>query len=179
MINKLIKSFFIIILFFCFCNCNEDRVKPAKVDINENNLPDNEIFNGRIVFSDSGKTKAILQAGVIKVFTQRNETLLENGIKIDFFDKDEKHISVLTAKRGKSDNLTNDLYAYENVIAKSDSNVVLKTEELVWRERIKKITTDKFVEIDSPKEIIKGTGFESDPDLKNYTIYKVSGTIER
>ncbi|MCX8010743.1 MAG: LPS export ABC transporter periplasmic protein LptC, partial [Ignavibacteria bacterium] len=130
------------------------------------------------VFSDSGKIRAILRAGHIRIFNSRNETLLDSGIQIDFFDRDEKHTSVLTAKRGRVDDITNDLFAYENVVAKSDSGVVLVTEELIWREAVKKIVTDKFVSITSPTEKIQGYGLESDQSLKNYVIFKVSGKIQ-
>lgn len=175
--NKLLIIFLFSLLFFCF-QCKEERVKPIKVNLDESNLPDNQVENAKIVFSDSGKVKAILKAGLIKVYNVTNETILDNGIVVDFFDRNEKHLSVLTADKGKVENIIGDLYAFGNVVVKSDDSVTLKTEELIWRENRKKIVTDKFVVITSPKETISGYGFESDSDLKNYVIFKVSGTFE-
>jgi hypothetical protein len=60
------------------------------------------------------------------------------------------------------------------VVAVNDSGVVLTSEEIIWRNKDKKITTDKFVTIESPDEIIQGYGFESDQQLKNYVIYNIT-----
>jgi hypothetical protein len=55
---------------------------------------------------------------------------------------------------------------------------VLKTEELKWVNSKRKIVTDKYVEITSPTEEIRGYGLESDQSLKDYVIFRVSGRIE-
>jgi hypothetical protein len=52
--------------------------------------------------------------------------------------------------------------------------VVITTEEMMWRNLDKKIVSDKFVRIESPKEIIEGYGFESDQQLRNYVIYNIT-----
>jgi hypothetical protein len=66
------------------------------------------------------------------------------------------------------------MYAIDSVVAVSDSGVVLKTQELMWRNSDKKIVSDKFVTIVSPKEKISGYGFESDQHLRNYVIKKIT-----
>lgn len=159
-------------------SCSDDAVKPQKVSLKIKELPDQESWNSTIVFSDSGIVRAILRAGYIAVYNSRSETILDKGIQVDFYDKDGSHTSVLTADRGKVDDLTQDLYAIGNVIARSDSGVVLKTEELRWINSKRRIVTDKFVEITSPTEEIRGYGLESDQSLKNYIILRVSGRIE-
>ena len=66
------------------------------------------------------------------------------------------------------------MYAIGNVVAVSDSGITLTTDELIWKNKNKKIVTDKFVKIKSDKEIIEGYGFESDQDLQNYTIFNIT-----
>jgi len=156
--------------------CSEEKLKP-KIDssINSEELPDQESKNAKITFTEEGKIKAILYADNIKVSAERNEKLLEN-LKIDFFDEEEKRSSVLTSLFGKIDDATQDMYAIDSVVAVSDSGITLMTDELIWKNSNKKIVTDKFVRIISDDEIIEGYGFESDQDLKNYTIFDITYT---
>ena len=62
----------------------------------------------------------------------------------------------------------------DSVVAVNDSGVVVRTDEMVWRDKDRKITSDKFVTITSPKEQIEGYGFESDQHLLNYVIYNIT-----
>lgn len=176
-IIKLIVLLTTILILF-YSGCSDQSVKPKVISIKTRELPDQESFNTKVVFSDSGIVKAILRAGHIAVYSSRNETLLDDGITVDFYDKEGNHTSVLTANRGRVDDVTQDLYAIGNVVARSDSGVVLKTEELKWVNAKRKIVTDKYVEITSPTEEIRGYGLESDQSLKDYVIFRVSGRIE-
>lgn len=181
--NKRKRSVVFIILLigfiiFSYSGCADQSVKPKVISIKTSELADQESFDSKVVFSDSGIVKAILRAGHIAVYSSRNETLLDNGITVDFYDKDGNHTSTLIADRGKVDDITLDLYAFGNVVAKSDSGVILKTEELKWINAKRKIVTDKYVEITSSTEEIRGYGLESDQSLKDYVIFRVSGRIE-
>ena len=167
--------YFFLILLLSSSGCNKPKVKPVvNPSLDAKNLPSQESWDTKIIFSDSGITKAILYAGHLRVFEKEQETLLDENIKIYFYNSDFKITSVITAKRGKVDDITKDLYAIDSVVAVSDSGTVVTTEELIFRDRDKKIISDKFVTIISPTEIIKGYGFESDQYLMNYVVYKVT-----
>jgi len=174
------RYFIFIFTAFCFfvTSCSDQSVKPKVISIKTRELPDQESFNSKVVFSDSGIVKAILRAGHIAVYSSRNETLLDEGITVDFYDRDGNYTSTLTANKGRVDDITQDLYAFGNVVARSTDGVVLKTEELKWVNNRRKIVTDKYVEITSPTEEIRGYGLESDQSLKDYVIFRVSGRIE-
>lgn len=176
-ILKIGLTFFTFSLLFSL-GCSDQSVKPKVISLKTKELPDQESFNSTIVFSDSGIVKAILRAGYIAVYSSRNETLIEKGLTVDFYDRDGNHTSVLTADRGKVDDITQDLYAIDNVVAQSNDGTVLKTEELKWINDRRKIVTDKYVEITSSTEEIRGFGLESDQSLKDYVIFRVSGRIE-
>lgn len=176
-ISLLIKSLLIVFILLLE-SCSDQSVKPKVVQLRTRELPDQESWNSKIVFSDSGVVKAILRAGHIAVYSSRSETILDGGITVDFYDQNGFHTSVLTSDRGRVDDITQDLFAIGNVVARSDSGVVLKTEELKWINSRRKIVTDKYVEITSPTEQIYGYGLESDQSLKDYVIFRVSGKIE-
>jgi LPS export ABC transporter protein LptC len=165
------------LLFFSFLvfGCDEEKIKPTiDQSFQGDRLPAQESWNSTVFFTDSGRTKAILYAGYLQVFDDTKETLLDEGIKVDFYNEREIKSTTLTSKRGRVDETTNNLFAIDSVVAVNDSGVVLKSEEIVWRNKDRKITTDKFVVIESPDEIIQGYGFESDQQLKNYVIYNIT-----
>ncbi|MCB0732004.1 MAG: LPS export ABC transporter periplasmic protein LptC [Ignavibacteriae bacterium] len=172
---KIIHIIFLLILTsLLIVNCSEKKLKPKiEESILSEELPDQESKNATITFTEDGKLKAVLYADNIKVLDDKNEKLLEN-VKIDFYDEEEINNSKLTSLRGKIDDNTQDMYAIDSVVAVSDSGVTLTTDELIWKNKTKKIVTDKFVRIINKDEIIEGYGFESDQNLKNYTIFDIT-----
>lgn len=156
------------------CGC-EEKVKPSPVPLVQSDLPSQESWQSRVVFSDSARTKAVLWAGHIAVYSLQRHTLLDDSIHVDFYNEREEHTSALTARRGKVNDLTQDFEAYENVVVVSDSGTVLRSERLYWDNAGRRIHTDAFVDIASPTEHIMGQGMVSDQGLKNYKIFKVTG----
>ncbi len=165
---------FAIVLFALTQSCTEEKIQPQlDKSIKQSEIPSHESWKSKIMFTEEGKVKAVLYTDHLRKFENRKITLLET-VTIDFYDKDQKKTSKLSSDSGKVDDITKDMYAYKNVVAKNDSGVVLRTSELMWRNNDQKIITDKFVSITSPKEIIEGYGLESDQSLKNYVIFNVT-----
>ncbi len=164
----------ILIILLLTLSCGEKKVEPQIAEnIPAKELPDQESWDSKIIISEDGITRAIVYAKHLEVFESKAITLLE-GVKINFFDKEGHKTSTLTSRKGKVNDKTKDMFAIDSVVAVSDSGMVLKTEELVWKNKIRKIMTDKFVTIDDKDEHIEGYGFEADDDLSNYTIFKVT-----
>jgi LPS export ABC transporter protein LptC len=157
----------------------EEKIKPSVLGgVSGAALPSQESWNSTIVFSDTALVRAILKAGHISVYDNSRETLLDQGVHLDFYDELGRHSSVLTSQTGKVDEKTNNLEAIGNVVVVSDSGVVVETDRLFWNNTTQRIHSDAFVKITSPKEKLQGHGFESDQNLRNYKIFKVSGTSE-
>jgi LPS export ABC transporter protein LptC len=163
------------IAIILLAGCGEEKVKPSVAQISQQTLPSQESWNSTVVFTDSAQLKAILWSGHISVYSNEHVTLLDDSVRVDFFDEQGNHTSRLTAHRGKVDDVTHNLEAYENVTVRSDSGTTLKTDRLFWDNATRKTRTDAFVDIVSPKEHIMGQGMESDQSLKNYRIFKVTG----
>ena len=157
----------------------EEKIRPTVMGgVSSTTLPSEESWNATITVSDSGIIKAIVKAGHIYSYENSTITYLEDNVQVDFYDEWGEHTSVLTSQKGSVNEGTNDLEAIGNVIVQSDSGVVVKTEMLFWDNELQRIHSDEFVSITSPTERLQGTGFESDPHLKNYKIYKVTGTAD-
>jgi LPS export ABC transporter protein LptC len=173
------KIILILSLTILVISCSDQKVKPSiDPSLNVEELPAQESWDATIFFSDSGRTTAILKAGHLQMFSESQETILDDGVKVDFYNEEEIKTTTLTSKRGRVDDATRDLYAMDSVVVESDS-VTIKTDELKWRNSDKKIVSDKFVTIISPKENIQGYGFESDQHLENYVIYNITYITRR
>ncbi len=164
-------------LVFVYIGCGEKKVKPiVNPNLNEGEIPAQESWDSKVIFSDSGKTTAILYAGHLRMFAETKETLLDSGVRVDFYNPQEIKTTTLTSKSGRVDDATKNLYAIDSVVAVSDSGVTIKTDELMWRNKDAKIVSDKFVTILTAKEKIQGYGFESNQSLTNYVIYNITYT---
>jgi LPS export ABC transporter protein LptC len=176
-INKFRSPLLLFAFCFIFSSC-EEKLKPTvRTDIKSDEVPTQESWNNIITFSEAGITTATLRTGHSRYFSNKAEYFLDDGVKVDFFDKFGKHTSILTSERAVIDNKTKNMEAIGNVIVISDSGTVVKTESMKWINDTKRIIGDQFVTITSPRESIQGYGFESDQNLKDYTIKKVSGQV--
>lgn len=72
------------------------------------------------------------------------------------------------------------MLAQGNVIVVAESKGRrLETQLLEWDNLRQKIYSTEYVTITTPTEIINGYGFESDPNLNEYKINRVSGIQKR
>jgi LPS export ABC transporter protein LptC len=160
-------------------SCSSEKIEPVKTDIvSSDSIPSQESFNATVTFSDSGKVKAILRAGRIRVYSKFNYTLIDRDASVDFY-KNGVYSSTLTGKRGKIYDLTKDVEVYDSVKLVSGNGSVLTTNKLYWVNKTQRIKSDEFVHIQTKSEDIQGYGFEADQNLKNYIIYKVSGQVQK
>jgi LPS export ABC transporter protein LptC len=171
-----LKIFFVIIFIPIILTSCADKFEPPKTDYKSGEIPDQESWNSKVIFSDSGKVKAILYAKHISVYNDKGYTLIDSGATVDFY-KNGKKVSNLTGKRGKVMDATKDIEIYDSVRVENSEGSVLTTQKLFWNNKLQKVTSDVFVRIKTQKENIEGIGFESDDNLRNYKIYKVTGTF--
>lgn len=182
-IRKSSFSFYIFLLIAFSCmivlSCGSKRIEPPKTNlISSDSIPSQESFNTTVTFSDSGNVKAVLKAGRIRQYAKFNYTLIDSGATVDFY-KFGVYSSTLTGKRGKIYDQTKDVEVYDSVKVVSTDGANLTTNKLYWVNKTQKIKTDEFVHIKTKTDDIQGYGFESDQNLKNYVIYKVSGQVQK
>jgi LPS export ABC transporter protein LptC len=158
--------------------CHEKLRPPTAAEQGLSEKPTQESWNSRVVFSDSGFVKAVLNATHIMLFEKKKTTVLDSGLIVDFYNMDKTHSSRLTADRGLVHDATKDLEAFGHVVFVSDSGTVVHTEYLKWDNGTRKLRSDKFVTVNSPRDKLQGYGFEADQNLRNYVIFKVSGQAQ-
>jgi LPS export ABC transporter protein LptC len=129
--------------------------------------------------TSTGKQNAVMYAQHISKFEQRKVTQLE-GVRVNFFDDKGESSSVLTARYGQVDELTNNLEAFDSVVVITRKNAMLETERLRWISAREKIVSDTAVRITTDIDTVTGVGFESDPNLEHWEIKSnVKGSFRR
>lgn len=165
----------ILIVVLAVVGC-EDKIKPSVLTtVDSRTLPQQESWNSEIVISDSGVVRAIIHSGYFKVYETSRKTYLSDSVRVQFYDREGAPTSLLTSREATVDEVTNNLEARKNVIVTSENGTRLYTEELYWDQKREVIRTPAFVRIISPKEKLQGVGMESDQNLKNYRIFRVTG----
>lgn len=176
-------SFIVLILSIVSCDIDFEgkqeavaRNKAAEI----HDKPDQIANDVEVLFVDSSFTKAILIAKKARVYNDRYETFLDSSLKVTFFERNSSETSILTADSARIDDRTKNMLARGNVVVVAESKGrKLETEMLEWDNLRQKIYSTVFVTITTPTEIINGFGFESDPNLNEYKINRVSGIQKR
>lgn len=163
-------------MLISFSSCTDSKQAPPeqpKYDI----TPSNTLWDFKMDFMDSSVVKARLSARRARLYNDRQESLLDTNVIVDFMSPSGNRAARLTADSARVDNRTNNMWAKGKVIVISDSSHTrLETTLLLWDNTRRKIYSTEYVKITRPGEVIEGgVGFESDEYLKNYRIFKVSG----
>lgn len=131
-----------------------------------------------LLHSDSAIVVTKLTAPKQIVF-QNGDVEFPEGILIHFYEKDGQLSSTIRADRGFHDKREN-LYRGEGDVRVHNiiKDQKLASEELFWDPNKEIIYTNKFVTVEEPNRLLKGTGMEADEGFNEYRFEKVSGIIE-
>ena len=163
---------FIFISILSSCENDLDHVKKVTAT---DETPDQITNDLHTLYSDSGIVQYEIIASRVEIFEQPNQkTIFKNGFEVNYFSKQGDIISKLQADYGE-------ITGNDNIIARNnvtftnyEKNQTLKTEELFWDKKLKKIRTTKSFFVDSPTTEAKGVGLEADETFSNYTMSNFS-----
>lgn len=174
---KILLFSVIVGLYLCGCQVGEQQTMSETTG---KEAPDQELWKSTVVLSVRGQNRAKVWAGHIQKFAESHTIKMDDNIKVDFYNENGDHVSVLTARGGEVDETAQDLKAMGNVIVISDDGSRLETERLRWHNSTQKIISDTLVTIKSGGEEVTGVGFESDANLKHWEIKgNVTGIVKR
>ena len=169
----------LVIAVFLFLNLYCTEFETEKVETPVEDYPDQESWGNNIYFQRDGKRLAVLTAGYIAKYFKKKHTLLQEGVKVDFYGEDGELKSVLTSSEGKVFDERSDMVATGNVVVRSTNGTTLYTEELHWVNKEGKISSNVPVKITTEGDTLFGDTFKSDPDLINYEITNARGTSDK
>ena len=142
-------------------------------------LPDLELYGAEVRYSRDGLPRFTVRAGrIIRMETQAM-VLLNDSVRVDFFDAQGRHNARLTADEGEVLEREDKLAARGGVVVRSDSGLVLRTEELYYDQKLERVLSDAFVTVITPDDSLSGYGFDADPSLRDWIIKNTSGTTMR
>ena len=141
-------------------------------------LPDQESWDVEITLTDEGIMRALVKAGHLEKFNDRNYIILNKNVDVDFFDEEETHTTNLKSMFAEIDEKTNFMTAIDNVVVVSDSGVTLYTDTLKWDSKEEMIYTASPIMLTTNKnDTLYGSGFESDVGLNHWKILYPSGVV--
>lgn len=110
----------IISVFVMLSGCTKIDENTPVESVDKKNFPDQESWKSEITITKDGKRFAQIWAGYIAFYNEKKITVLTDSVHADFYDKNGKHNSTLTADSSVVHNQTNDLTAYGNVVVVSE-----------------------------------------------------------
>ncbi|MDD2381107.1 MAG: LPS export ABC transporter periplasmic protein LptC [Mariniphaga sp.] len=163
---------------FLFSAC-EDNLEKIKAFNSLENLPLMEASHFQTLFTDSGQVTFLLKAPKLLSYETDGVSYTEfpEGIELIRYDEHQRIISSIKANYAKQFEKEDKWEAKNNVIATNAQGDTLKTEHLIWEEKVGRIHTEEFVRIIRTDQIITGIGFQSDQELQNWRIKNPRGTI--
>lgn len=169
----------LIVIFGIQTSCTHDAIQPSNNRRTDSMVTREYAEKVTIEYTDSGFLKARIFSPLLVAVKQPTQPYMElnKGLKVDFYERDGKIQSYLTAEYGISYPDEKKIIVRNNVEILNVKGEMLNTEELKWDQKNRKIVTDKFVKITTPDQIITGQGLESDEAFSNWEILNVSGTI--
>lgn len=163
-------SILCVLLILGFSSCKED----IDTSFMESYLGPIGIGHDIDIFhSDSTMIKINIKAKQQLEFSSGDYEFPE-GIEIFFYNDAGELTTTIRADRGYY--ITkDDVYKGEGdvKVENMESQQKLASEELYWNPTTKKIYTDKFVTIQDPQRLIKGTGMVADESFSEYEIKSV------
>lgn len=162
--------------FSCVMSCERES-SAGLIILDTQDSASHSSTNPTIQFMDSSYLRANIHAAWAKMYDKRGETLLGGGINVEFYAKPSRALaSILTADSARIDDKSKDMTASGNVVVIAQGSLTtVKTSVMQWDSSRQVLHSSAFVDIRSPYELLQGYGFESDADLRHYTIYKVTG----
>ncbi|MGV6861988.1 MAG: LPS export ABC transporter periplasmic protein LptC [Putridiphycobacter sp.] len=174
---KIAGMFFLLLIINISCENDLEKIKKVTAT---DQTPD-QITNGlHSIYSDSGLVVYEILANRVEMFERPSPTTyFKNGFTVNYYNKDSVIISTLTADYAEINEANNVVVCRNNVnFTNHEKNQTLKTEELFWDKKQKKVRTDKNFYLESPTTQASGVGLETDETFNEYKMYDFSLTYK-
>ena len=157
-------------------SCKDDsKLGTAAVDTTD--LPTMMTRDVETLISDSGVTRYRITTPVWYVYDEVEEPYwrFPEGLVLDKFDNFFRTEANVRADSAHYLKRTQVWRLDGNVNITNVMNEKFLTQQLYWDQRSRKLYSDSFIHIERTDRVLEGYGFESNEQLTNYTIKKVSG----
>ena len=173
----------IILLFIGICllgmGCQE-KLKSRPEIFTEDDVAIEVGKSVEILYSDSAVVRVRVKGPVLHNYVDLNDPkqVFPEGVLVDFFNEKGDITSTLTAKNAVRAQKKGVITCRDSVILVTTKQEKLETEELIWNENDQRLTTNKFVKVSKPEEVIYGFGLEADQDFSYWRILVPKGKLK-
>lgn len=173
-LNSMVRLSFLFIIILASCtNQGEEKEAPQTYT-----GPLSKLTGATIVYSDSARQKAVVKAEEL-LDLQNGDREVPKGMFITFYEKDGTISATLRANYAYYYKKDDRWKATGNVIVNNIANSeTLKSEELFWEPKNEDVYTEKFVRIETPGELMTGTGLKAKQDFSEWTLDNPEGLID-
>jgi LPS export ABC transporter protein LptC len=172
-----LKTLFLAALLCLLFSCEND-IKTINTIGNKDDQPVETATDVETIYSDSGRVSVIVKAPQLDRYEGENPyTEMPKGVSVFFYDSAMNVRSKLTAKYAISYEKEKIMEAKNDVVVVNEKQEQLNTEHLVWDQKKATIYSDKFVKINTGKEILWGDGLDADERFDRWKIKKPKGSI--
>jgi len=172
--NNLFSGVCLLVIALVFWGCAGGDTK----EIVEYKGPLSEAENVELYYSEDNKVKVKMLADVLYEF-ENGDREFPKGVYMEFYNEFGNLESTLKANHAYFFKSENYWRGRGNVEVKNKiKNNQLNTEELFWKQKDRKIFTEKFVTIRQDGDVLYGQGLTANEDMSEYTIAKPSGDME-
>lgn len=178
-IKKNRRWFYFILFLVIFISCSDEKGR----DLGEKNtdFASRRIYNATITLTDSIYAIIKLRTPVMDEyeFVQTPYTVFPKGLDMDFYQKG-KDPGHLKADYAKIIETIGWYEARKNVVIINSDKDTLKTNQIFWNKKERKIFSNDTVKIyraDGITTNISVNGIESSEDFKNFKLKKNKGTL--
>lgn len=175
MTSHILKCIPAILIAGMFFSCEND-LENVKVVTATNETPDRIITDLHAYYSDSGIVRYEIIATQMEDYSVGEQRqVFRNGFVVNYYSDSANLVSKLSAEYAEFKPIENLIVAKNNVIFTNfEKQQTLKTEELFWDQRIRKIRTTKHFFVESPNTTAKGVGLIADETFSTYTMSSFS-----
>ncbi len=158
--------------------CGKQRMASPAESTGE--LPDQEVSDFVLTETNQGTPAWTLFANYAATYSARN-TITARGVRVDFFDREGKGTSTLTAREGEIHQSTRDMTARGNVVLTSNEGTRMSTEVMRFTNAAQRILVPDsvLVRVERAGDVLTGYGFESDPDLRHFEFKRHVSAVVR
>jgi LPS export ABC transporter protein LptC len=158
--------------------CSSKKEPPVAAHSPLADSADQIMYGASFVLTEKGVAHAQMHGDTLYFFDD-NTRIESEKPTITFFTSTGAKDAVLTALHGTSNTRTNNMIARGNVVVVSEDGRRLTTEELLYNQGRNEISSDSAFVMTEPNRRLAGTGFRSDPDMKNIQILKGASGLVR
>ncbi|HLU17214.1 MAG TPA: LPS export ABC transporter periplasmic protein LptC [Edaphocola sp.] len=160
-------------------SCAEDKVGESELQVKAEALKIDKADSVTLIISKDGHTKVRLRT---LEFVQNDNAQppyldMNQGLFVEFFDDSLKVESTLRANKARFYPASNNILVKDSVVVVNAEGDTLKTQELVWNNKLQKFFSNDSVEIIRNGSSSFGASLEANKDLTWIRIYQQRGIV--